>query len=97
MPLVFARFLTRPTGRLVFVRFVRAGLVPAGGLVGILGPGKLIVLQRKENVHRAFVPRLFVFGAVCFTLSWFVGAGRRGAYPSGRVVPLESSYHAFWF
>lgn len=69
MPLVFAWFFTWPTRRLVFVRLIRACLVPARGLVGILGPRKFIVLQRKQNVHRAFVPQLFIVGTVWFTLS----------------------------
>lgn len=92
MPLVLAWLLTWLAGRLVFVRFVWTRLVPACGLVRILGPGKFIVLQWKENVHRAFVPQLITFGIVQFK-----GPGRRGAFPSCRLVPLESSYHTFWF
>lgn len=97
VPLVLASLFPRPTGLLVFKRFVRAGLVPAGRLVGILGPGEFIVLQWEQNVHRAFLPRLpwlLLLSVILLTQSQFMEAVWSGALPSHWVVSLEGGYHA---
>lgn len=92
MPLVLACLFAWPSGLFALKRFVRAGLVPPRGLVRVLGPGQLVVLQRQEDVDRAPVSGLrpLLLGVVSFARPQFVGA----AFPSHRVVSLEGGHHA---
>lgn len=99
VPLILACLFTRPTGLLVFKRFVWTRLIPPGRLVRILGPREFIVLQREQNIHWALMSGLwlFLFGVVLLTQSQFMEAVWNGALPSHWMVSLEGGYHTFRF
>lgn len=96
MPLVLACLFARPTGLFVLKGFVRTRFIPAGRLVGILGSGKLIVLQREQDVDRALVPGLrpLLLSVVPLAQQRPVEAVRGGAFASCQLVSLEGGHHA---
>lgn len=95
MPLVLACLFSRPSGLFVLKGFVRTWFIPAGRLVGILGSGKLIVLERQQDIDRALVPVLWLLLLSVIPLAQQrpVEAMRGGAFARHQLVSLEGGHH----